>query len=289
MSCGTITKTNGGGYGFAAVSEFLSGVPKIQRLVNDGIVEWEDYFNADVFLFRPKFFQDNLEKILDACKFVYEHGYHLNEQDALNYLFSKNYTRLPRKFNTLVKWVRQGDSPVLEKAIFHFVGAFIGKPELDTDDISNRLYWEYFLKTPFATAEMFGNIDKAIKDMLHGNHNSSKEMLLYFTNLVAHRRRAFLVEKNNVDAVKNIFAVKEDELMIDVTQPDAGKILLEEIQKTRGQRTFFVFLANYAQVAQFLLQHNFTEGADFINAMLFLSERHGFKVDFDTKPIVQAV
>ena len=279
----------GGGYGFAAVPEILNKTPyEWLSVCVDKLVKHEDYFNDDVLLMRPSFFGENFGIILDACKFVHDKGYRLYEQDALNYLFSSNYLKLPDKFNKIPRNLRRffPQPNYLEKAIYHFAAV---KPSLNTDDIFNQLYWEYFLKTPFATADVFGNIDQAVKDMLHGNHNSSKEMLLYFTNLVAHRRRAFVVEKNNVDAVRNIFAVKEDELMIDATQPDAGKIFLEEIQKTRGQRTFFVFLANYAQVAQFLLQHNFTEGADFINAMLFLSERHGFKVDFDTKPIVQAV
>lgn len=84
---------------------------------------------------------------MDGCEFVSggdNRKYFYCEQDVLNYLFSEKYIKLPRKFNCIVE-----------------------------------LYLEYFLKTPWATAEMFGNIDEAVKRTFSEFNDTSKETLLH--------------------------------------------------------------------------------------------------------------
>lgn len=44
-----------------------------------------------------------------------------------------------------------------------------------------------------------------------------------------------------------------------------------------------MFLTNYAQVGGFLVHQNFAEGVGFLNAMMFLSERHGMKLSYSTQ------
>jgi len=273
----------GGGVQFGAVPELFSGViiPTIPLVMN-GYVRPENYFNADVLLVRPNFFKENFKRILESCKFISDNGYPFVEQDALNYLFSEHVFKLPRKFNAMVRELRRTQMLFVDKEIYHFAGA---KSDLNTDDIFNKLYFEYFLKTPWATADMFGNIHKALNKMFRQSQNESRDNLLHFTNLLTERKRAFFVDNNFLESAKQIFAIKDDELLIDSSS--GGDKFLSELENSKGKVIFFLLINNYWQARALLLSQGFIEGTDFINGFMFLSEQHGLTFNFDSKPIVQ--
>lgn len=237
---------------------------------------------------RPDFFKENFERILESCKFIFDNGYFYIEQDALNYLFSESYLKLPYHFNIILLDIRLdirriNSSPYrIEKAIYHYAGA---KPDLNTDDVFNRLYFEYFLKTPWANADMFGNLDKALNKMFRQSQNESRDNLLHFTNLLTERKRAFFVDNNFLESAKQIFAIKDDELIM--ASSSGGDKFLSELENSKGKVIFFLLINNYWQARAFLLSQGFIEGTDFINGFMFLSERHGLTFNFDSKPIVQ--
>ena len=269
--------------GFGAVRELKSPKERF-RLCTDNHVEHENYFNSDVLLINPKFFRENFEKILDGCKFIYENKYPFGDQDVLNYLFSEKYLKLPYRFNENVRDIRAFDpKPLrLEKAIYHFAGA---KPDLNTDDVFNRLYLEYFLKTPWATVDMFGNMNKAFDKMFRQYLNESKDTLLRTTNLLNKRRRIFLIEDRFLAPAKQIFEIRDDETILDLSiEPED---LAQTLNDSKGAAVLFVFVRNYPMVLNFLRSQNFREGTDFINALMFLSERHGFHFNFNTAGILQ--
>ena len=276
-----------GEYSFAAVPEALNKSPKkVLRMVLRNLVDYNDYFNVDVMIIRPSFFRENFETILEACKFVYNNDFNLNEQDALNYLFSKNYLKLPGEFNSMLVCLRDFTPKPhrLEKRIYHFSGWH--RVFLDTDDIFNRLYFEYFLKTPWATADMFGNINKILEKTLGQVLNSSKASLLHFTNLLTERKRAFFVDKNFVADVKKIFKVKGNEPLLDSS---AGyEKILKDLTNAKGKKVFFLLVNDYWQVRQSLLDKGFVEGTDFVNAAMFLPKKNE-PMHFDTRPIVQEI
>lgn len=271
------------GYGFGAVVEQKSPKERFQ-LCMDNLAKHENYFNSDVLLINPKFFRENFDTILDGCKFIYEEKkYIFNEQDVLNYLFSEKYLKLPYKFNAILFDIRRVDPPPyrLEKAIYHFAGL---KPDLNTDDIFNRLYLENFLKTPWANVDMFGNIDKAFTKMFKNYLNESKNTLLHFTNLLSKRRRMFFIEDRFIETVKQIFEIRDDEPIMDLSTEVAT--LVQRMNAARGEAILFVFVGNYPSVQNFLRSQNFTEGIDFVNALTFLSERHGFQFNFGTGSVL---
>ena len=274
--------TVGGGYGFGAVPE-IKPLPGF-RLCRDNLVKDENYFNADVLLLNPSFFRENFDRLLEGCRFIYENRskYPFLDQDVLNYLFSENYLKLPHRFNDTVQDIRKhAPKPHhIEKAIYHFAGA---KPDLNTDDVFNRLYFEYFLKTPWATADMFGNIDKAVAKIVGQIFNESRNILLHVTNLLVKRRRAFFVDSGFLEPAKQIFAINAGELVMDLST--GAENLIGAMNANRGKIILFVLAGNYPQIRDFLISQNFVEGTDFINGFMFLSERHGFKMNFDTKQI----
>lgn len=281
-----------GEYGFAAVSEWFIKKTNPNPICKDGYVKKEDYFNSDVLIFKIDFFRQHFDELLEVCKFVGKHRdrYVNAENDVLAVFCYKDYTRLPENFNVLINHLhlhQPQPSYTLEKALYHY-SDFV-KPSFDTDDVFNRLYLQYFLKTPWATPDMFGNIDKKFKEIFRQTINTYKNYLLHFTNLFTHRQRAFFLDNNSIKAIKNIFAIKDDELIIDASQPNADGIFIEEMFKSKGKKIFILFVNNYYPIRNFLLRKNFVEGTDFINAVMFLSERYGFKDNFDTKAILQAM
>ena len=275
---------------FGAVAEFTKwGEAEGARLCYDGLVKHEDYFNADVFLLAPNFFKENFELVLEGCKLMYRKGYTLAEQDVLNYLFSKKYQKLPGKFNLVINWERKkGKRPLrLEKAIYHYAGGDVTKPSFNIDDIYNRLYFEYFLKTPWATVDMFGNLNRALEKTFSDYFNRTKENFLRLANVLSERRRAFFIDENLLEGAKKIFEIKDNELIMDLsTSPE---MLIQKLNEAKGEIILFVLTKNYRRVGNFLLNQKFIEGTDFINGFMLLSERHGFKFYFDSKPIVQAI
>lgn len=267
-------------YGFAAVPEITSRVKGAPRLINVMHVREKDYLNADVLLLKPKFFQENFERILEGCKFIRKIAAPYLDQDTLNYLFSEKYLKLPRKFNAMVTYLRK--NPFIGKEIYHFAGR---KPDLNTDDVYNRLYLEYFLKTPWANVDMFGNIDKYFKRF----YNENKNTLLHFTNLLAERERVFFVDGNDVEAIRQIFAVRDSELLIDADDPNGGGKFLDALNESCGKKVVFILSVNYFAIRIALLQNGFVEGRDFVNGIMFLSEQYGVNLGFDSREIVQAM
>ena len=170
----------------------------------------------------------------------------------------------------------------LERGIYHFAGA---KPDLDSGDAFNRLYLEYFLKTPWADADMFGNLQKALDKFW----SEQKNLLLHMTNLLANRDRAFFVDSGNLAAAKNIFAIRDDELIITASELDAGKKLFDAMTQSRGQKIFFILAGNYSQIRVLLLNQKFVENVDFVDGTIFLSDRFVPYMRFDTRSLLQAL
>lgn len=275
-----------GDYGFAAIPECYSNVPYTAFLMCiDGLIEHSEYFNVDVMLVKPKFLKENLELFLEGCKFVYEKKYPCAEQDAFNYVFTKKYLKLPGRFNGVVRFLRRTVPPTkIQKAIYHFAGP---KPDLNTDDVFNRLYFEYFFKTPWASVDMLKNIDNAIRSLIKRNRDENKFWLLNLTNLLAHRQRAFFASKKDFNNLKKIFNMSDEELLIDATKKDSLNKLLEEMTNSKNKKIFFILIGGYSTVNRILAEYGFKENVDYIDAISVFSGTREFDVDFDSRQIVE--
>ena len=104
-------------------------------------------------------------------------------------------------------------------------------------------------------------------------------------NLLSTRRRAFAVSKNLLKSAKQIFEIKDDELVI--TLPTKFETLIKKLNSVKGEIVLFALTNNYPQLRNILLRRKFIEGTDFVNALSFLSEQQGIKFNFDTRAIVQ--
>ena len=281
-----------GGYGLAAVPESLNKTKKeYLHLINDNLVKYEDYFNSDVLIIKPSFFKENALKILNGVKFVFDHRYGYAEQYVLNYLFSDKYLKLPLKFNFFPTAVRLSGIKLdhLESCIIHFAG---DKPDLNTDDIFNRIYLEYFMKTEWWTnldfLKMFGVLHNEVKKIFEDYHNETRNILLHFTNLLSKRKRAFLYDKNftEFETLQEIFKINETELVMEfpTTQEELNKFVA-----LKGTILLFIFMNDYKLIRISLLNHGFIENEDFVDGTKFLSENYGVNFKFDSQKLLQSL
>ena len=237
-------------------------------LIKKGLVKQENYFNAGVILFNV----DKLEKnfFYDGLKFLAENPQcECFDQDILNAFFSANYLKLEQKFDSFVQSDRLRKLP-LTKKIYHYAGQCI---ELKFDDAYNKLFMEHFVRTPWFDFGFVDRIGKAFRKMTDEHTLHVQRML----RLAVEHKRAFFVTSNNVNAIKILFSVQDDELIIKTDNPFMVNELVTKMRELRGKKLFFICQPNYDDYKRMLYTLGFREFIDFANGMVFMTkEQCGF-------------
>ena len=203
------------------------------------------------------------------------------DQDMLNYCFADHYLRLPTEFNCIIKYERllNPDAKV-DKKIYHFAGL---KPELNIHDPFNRLYFEYFTKTPWFNVNIFEGIFDSISQLF----DKQKSITLNLVNLLAERRRAFFLESYYINSIRKLFDIKEDEFVCNADDPQSIEQLVELMQQNADDILLFVLVDNYIAFRRNMRALKFVEGRDFINITNILTSEHGMQLR--TQSIVNAM
>ena len=260
----------------------LAAVPELEiykllsgnnYLFDMNLVNRENYFNSGVLLLNLKFFRDKFNIIYKGYKFICDHPQcTLFDQDILNYCFSENYLKLSRDFNRIVlverfaKRINQ-----LQKAIYHYA---MNAVQLDTMDVYNRLFIEFFVKTPWFNIDMLNNIFDSVQKI----YNDNKNLLIQMMKLISGRKRAFFTEERNVEALKQICGIKNDEQIILADKiPNSINELVNFLMKSKKQVIIFVFIGNYKLIHDILIQCKLVENVDFVNGNLFLPDRSSIR------------
>ena len=179
------------------------------------------------------------------------------DQEILNYCFANDSVALPDEFNCFVSFERQKKAAIGRK-LYHFAGP---KPDLNTDDVFNKLFLEYFIKTPWFSAQSLGNIFK----MVSGIYQNQSHALINVIRLLGKKRRAFFTTSNNFPALKQTFDIADDELLIDASKSDA---MMKALNAMRDHTCVcFFFMNNYPDIKNFLVSQKFVEGTDFMDAV----------------------
>ena len=255
------------------VSDFpLAAVPEIDAtlglmvkdkfLLNEEIVKLEDYFNSGVMLFNldkiyKNFFYEGVQFLADNpdCESV--------DQDILNAFFSTNYLKLEQKFDSFTEAERVRNSPVAKK-IYHYAGQNIG---LKLNDAYSRLFLENFALTPWFNLDALYRIAEEFR-------NEIDDIAIKMQNMIAlcmEQRRIFFVDSRNVDVLKELFKIHEDEQIIENSGEDSPNELFSALNDRRGQVMAFICLNNYDVWRQELLIRGFNEFSDFMNGLEFMT------------------
>lgn len=256
---------------FAAVPEAANGInPENFALCREGYVRDEDYFNAGVLMMNLKVFSD--EKLLmSGIKFMGEHPQFIYvDQDVLNYLFSKDYLKLPVKFNFFTVYLLHLEEINYERVIYHFAGENFGK---SMSNPFNRLWMKYFIKSPWFSAETVEHLYASFNQI----HIGLKSSMIKISAAISGKTRAFFTTPANLDALKKIFLVRDDEEIILAENQSSLQKLIDAMNTSRGKKIFFILLPNFP--FQVLIQVGFVFGRDFLNGFDFLSAAHGLPLN----------
>ncbi len=266
----------------AAVPEILNrpDVKQAFSLCREGLVKREDYFNAGVLLINTKLFLDKKNLIPDWCEVLNKNPQYgeFVDQDALNYYFSTQIVHLPLKFNRFIAYARLAHELNAERKIYHFAGETFG---MNIQDSFNRLWMKYFLKTPWFDEETIGRLYDGFQQM----HIGLKNFMIQVSAMMSGKERVFFTVPQNLDAIKKIFSVRDDEEIILAENLESLKKFLYAMKSSHGKKVFFIVLPNFP--FNLLMQAGFQFGRDFVNGFDFLSEAHG--VPMNSYPLIKAM
>ena len=251
-------------------------------LINEGFVEYEDYFNAGVFVMNLEYLRNAENLLMNGVKWRGEHTQcNCFDQDIWNYLFSKNYFKLPVKFDRFVYNERPQGINQIQKAIYHYAVVAIN---LDMIDPFNRLWMEYFMKTPWFDAESIGNLYESFRQ----NQIELKYTMIKFSSALSGKTRAFIVSAEYFEAIREIFRVRSDEEIISI---NSNTIKLQDLLDamntvaSRGEKVFIVMVPNFS--FDTFEQFGFVYGENLFNGFDFLSEAHGLQSN--SYPLIKAM
>ena len=259
---------------FAAVPESFSAVEEVNLKrfvpVKIGTVEWQDYFNAGVFILDLDQARNNPEDLLTRClNFLRDNpdSTHL-DQDALNAIFANLYFRLPESFNHLVNYARKLGLQISAET-YHYV---VSSLQLDSTDVFNQLWFEYFIKTPFCTQENFLQLKNLI-DEHRDNHQKMSEQKLQLIRkmfkIMTERQRVFFTDPQNQKSIEDSFGVDGSEIGLNSAAENAVEKLIDMMKKSQSESKRIYLLKippdQYQKIREQLVEEKFTEFEDFLN------------------------
>ena len=251
----------------AAVPEILIEVnPSLatagKYLVQNNLVAYEDYFNSGVLLMNVKILRDREDDIKRGLNFIGENMQEilLLDQDVLNYLFAKDYVKLPKKFDIFMyQIVKETTQP--SSAIYHYI---MENPQLNMNDPFNRLWMSYFMKTPWFDVETIGRLYEGFAKIQGG----LKSSLINLSAMMSGKTRAFFVAPQDVDTIKAAFSIQKNGDIILAENQASLKKLTDAMKRSRGRKIFFIMIPFFP--FNMLLNEGFVFGKDFLNGAEFL-------------------
>ncbi len=256
----------------AAVVESDNGVGSETwfNLCRDGIVKAEDYFNAGVLLMNLEAFRAEDALIRDGLKFISEDSRRAKyfDQDALNWCFSTRFVKLPRKFNRFTRWA-QGEP--IGARIYHYTVNYL---QPDMRDAFNRLWLDYFARTPWFESDSVGRLCNSIGQI----YGDMRGAMIRLTAMISGKTRVFVVRKGDAAAIKKIFAVRDDEDVIISDKYTPLQEVFETLNSSGGKKILFVCVPDFPFVNFEKL--GFVRGKDFINCVELLPEIIGVPRSF---------
>lgn len=246
----------------AAVLEIANNSEIILRLsgyVSDNIVKKENYFNSGMMIMNLKVLRDEKDNILSGIKFRGKYPKHtLFDQEIFNQCFENRTLKLPVKFNCLIKESRNNKCFSVKEEIYHYAGGKVGLG-LDISDPFNRLWWSYFIKTPWFDVDTMYKILK-----------SAQDSMLKSSDVPPGKARIFIVDEAHAYQIEKNFFVQDEEevIVVDTKSEENLQRLTDLMESLRDKKVFFIGIPN---INSSLREMRFVEGKDFFNVCGFYS------------------
>ena len=254
-----------------APEEPMGDNPKRKKLCQDGYVKIEDYFNSGVMLMNLNLFRGEEENIMQGIKFRGEHPETTQfDQTILNYCFAARSLKLPLHFNRMLH-VRRSQETIIGKKIYHYAAHSLN---LNQNDILNRLWMSYFIKTPWFNEDAIGRLYEGLLKI----RNNLKSDIAKISAIVSGKTRAFFVAPDKIESMKKFFSIRDDELIIPAENQDALKKLLDAMKTSQGKCVFFIMTKKFLKKdfpLDLLTKEGFVLNKDFLKGWGYLSSDYG--------------
>ena len=255
-----------------------SDIHTADRIVAEGFIKQEDYFNPGVMLMNLKLLRNEEKKILKGMQFANAHKYfNVLDQTVLNACFSQQTVKLSPNFNSFVRWARKNKETVTRKIYYYTVHTL----QLDMNDQFNLLWMQYFAKTPWFDVAAIGKLYENFREI----HTRMKKNMANITTIMNGKTRSFCATPEYAEEIKKVFNVRKDEEFIVLKNQAALQKLLKSMKNSVGKKVFFIMVPNFP--FNELSKRGFVFGRDFLNAMEFLSEEQGMSMN--SYPLIQAM
>lgn len=271
-------------------TEAIAAIPEVDNYVNtmihascrEKLIEAEHYFNSGVIVINVEKFRGKNDLIIRGMKIMTDNPqYDCFDQDILNYCFSKNYLKLPKKFNDLVLNCKMCRDFKTDGRICHYAGNIVLSSDMRDD--FNRLWFKYFSMTPWFNDEVIAHLDEEVRKI----NAENKRFTIKMTAQMSGKVRAFFTAASNVDVLKQIFLIRDGEEIISLVNQESFQTLAKSMAESRGKKLFFILFNGYNQLRDELIKLDFVEGQDFLNAEMFLSDANG--VPLNTYQLVKSL
>ena len=262
----------------AAVNEIETSYnpPEIalKYLVTSGLVAHEDYFCSGVLVMNLKKLCRAEEQIINGLKWRNAHPQCKNfDQDVLNYAFTKDYLKLESKFDNFVSRARKLNK--MRPSIYHYVGSTL---QADINDPFNRLWFDYFGKTPWFDVTVIKRMNECIDNLSRELGQKRRNSLIKFSAVLSGKSRVFVVKgTNDIDWLKKTYSVRADEEFFVFESDESLPRLIEEMETSRDKK---LFLIRVAELINPLKEAGFVEEQDFFNHYVLFSANLLSKKDF---------
>ena len=129
------------------------------------------------------------------------------------------------------------------------------------------------MKTPWFDMKFIENAYKISRRIFI----ECKDLAIAVTSMLGGKERAFFVAEHNVDTMKDIFYIRDNEEMILATDDKSIDELISKMKESQDKKFYFI-LAKYESAKGKLIAAGFSENKDFIDATLLLSNKHGYNL-----------
>lgn len=260
-------------------------VDVLSRRMKHRGVNLSTYFNSGVLLLDLKELRNQGNMLLSGLELLakYPGESEFYDQSILNYYFAESMTPLAWQYNILVNWDKAYGEGFLVQGIYHYLGNHLG---YDSQDERDKLYYKYFLKTPWCTAEFFCKFFSNFIDLLKGYYTTRA----FRQALLLQQISAALSRKSLVLAGTEEFKPKVIELLsntgILMTESTIGsREGADEIQFCSlgtnqhlsinfsydlGSHLYLLFVPDYPCLNRLLGAAGLQEGDDYLDGSLLL-------------------
>ncbi len=268
-------------YAIAAVPEIEATRGYMQPgkyVITTGKVKVEDYLCSGVVVLNfdkigKNFFYDGINWLSSnqSCE--------CPDQDILNYFFSKNYLKLPGKFNAFINICKALDQNIIYQKIYHYAGrGYLG---MDTDSEHNKLFLKYFSKTAWFNLNIFERIYQVTNQI----NNQGKIFAFQVSLLMNGKKRVFFTFTSLLEPIKRFVGNGNEEFVV-VDENSSLEPLVKAMNKGKDKKVFFIMVDDYDTIKNYLTRAGFKEFEHFINATVFIP---GYDKEDFSFPMIEAL